>query len=674
MKKIMVFAGTTEGRRLSELLCENGIKHIVSVATAYGEQVLTGHPCARVHQGRMDVSAMKEFFLREHITIVVDATHPYAQAVTDNIKQAIEGTDVKYLRLTREMSEQRTDVIYVPNHESCEQALLETQGNILLTTGSKDLAKYCVHEEVKQRLIVRVLPGQESIALCEEQKLPGKQIIAMQGPFSEEMNIALIHQYNIRCMVTKQSGKNGGFEEKLSAARKVGIPVYVIGCSVQEKGNSFSEICQTLGIALSYQASCMKIQLIGCGMGTPSTLTMAASHKIEQADIVLGAARLIEPYTGRLETRPYYLAKDIIPYLREHQSKEQRPLSVAILFSGDTGFYSGCRKLYNALAQAIDNGELKATVEVIPGISSVVYLAAKLHESWEDAAIISVHGKGEMKNWGMEVLEAVRYHQKTFLLVSGAGNIPELEVLLQKAGLKDCQITAGYNLSYENECIQVLSSEAGERLEKGLYTCFIRNANPEKKPCTVQLADEDFLRGQVPMTKEEIRQLSIARLHLNQDSVVYDIGSGTGSVSVEIAGMSGNIKVYAIERRKEAIALIQENRMRFGRENIQIVEAEAPNGLEKLPAPTHAFIGGSGGRLKEILHMLQQKNPTMRVVLNAVSLETLQACFAVEQWFPVEDFKMIQVAVTRTKQVGNYHMMQGENPIWICSFQFRENG
>lgn len=680
MKKIMIFAGTTEGRRLSEWLCENGILHIVSVATAYGEQVLSAHPCAKVHQGRMDASAMKEFFLQEQVEVVVDATHPYAQEVTENIKQAVTGTAVNYMRLVREIQGTENQkaikgkVIYVPTHETCEQELLRTQGNILLTTGSKDLAKYCIHEEVKKRLVVRVLPGQESLALCEEQRLAGKQVVAMQGPFSEEMNLAIIHQYNIGCMVTKQSGKNGGFEEKLSAAEKAGIPVYVIGCPVQEEGYTLSEICQELGLQSPSQTSYMEIQLIGCGMGNMSALTVDAGQRIEQADIILGASRLIEPYTARLESRPYYLAKDIIPYLKECQQKEQGPLSVAVLFSGDTGFYSGCRKLWDALKQAVDNRELHAKLEVVPGISSIVYLAAKLHESWEDAAILSIHGKGEMKNWGAEVLEAVRYHKKTFILVSGAEHIAELGRLLQKRGCGECVITVGYNLSYETECIRVLTADACARLEQGLYTCLIKNPNFEEKPCTVHIADEDFIRGHVPMTKAEIRTLSIAGLRLKQNSIVYDIGSGTGSVAVEMAGMSGNIKVYAIERKKEAIALIRENREKFGRENIQIVEAFAPEGLEELPAPTHAFIGGSGGHLMEILQALQKKNPSMRVVLNAVSMETMQACLQIERCFPVKDFQMIQAAITRTGQVGDYHMLQGENPIWICSFEFREKG
>lgn len=680
MGKIMIFAGTTEGRRLSEILCQNGRKHIVSVATAYGEQVLTAHPCAEIHQGRMDADAMKEYFLNRQIEVVIDATHPYAQEVTNNIRQAAEAAGVKYMRLIREMEKSESGqsqtenphVIYFPDHESCEQALLKTRGNIFLTTGSKDLEKYCIHEEVKQRLIVRVLPGKESIALCEDRKLLGRQIIAMQGPFSEEMNAAVIHQYDIQCMVTKQSGKNGGFEEKLLAAKKAGIPLYVIGCKAKEEGSSFCEICQQLGISLPPEPSIMKIYLIGCGMGTASTLTEEAKDKIEQADILLGAARLIKPYSPKIEKHPYYLAEDIIPYLMECQKRHRQPLSVVILFSGDTGFYSGCKKLWDALAQSVEKRELHARVETLSGISSIVYLSAKLHESWEDAAIISLHGKGKAGVWSMELKEAVCYHRKTFLLVSGAAQLTEVGILLQKWGLETCRLVAGYNLSYEDESIQTLTPKECGQLKDGLYTCLIRNLEAQDKPCSYFIPDADFLCGQVPMTKEEIRQLSIAKLRLCKQSVVYDIGSGTGSIAVEIAGMSEQIQVYAIERRKDAIALIRENREKFGRDNIHIVEAQAPEGLNGLPVPTHAFIGGSGGHLTEILHMLHQKNPSLRVVLNAVSMETMQECFQIQQCFPVEDYSMVQVAVTRTRKMGNYHMMQGENPVWICSFRFRE--
>ena len=175
------------------------------------------------------------------------------------------------------------------------------------------------------------------------------------------------------------------------------------------------------------------------------------------------------------------------------------------------------------------------------------------------------------------------------------------------------------------------------------------------------------------MTKEEVREVSICKLHLKERAVVYDIGSGTGSVAVEIAGLSHEIKVYAIEKKPDAISLIEKNKEKFGLENITIVSAEAPEKLSELPMATHAFIGGSGGRLKEILATLRQINPNMRIVIHAVSMETiceLKELLSVQE--QIKDNTIVQIQVSRAKKVGNYHLIQSENPVWICAFSFYE--
>ena len=174
------------------------------------------------------------------------------------------------------------------------------------------------------------------------------------------------------------------------------------------------------------------------------------------------------------------------------------------------------------------------------------------------------------------------------------------------------------------------------------------------------------------MTKEEVRQVSICKLRLEEDSVVYDVGSGTGSIAMEIAGLGEGLRVFAIEKKEEALSLIRQNQEKCGLQNIQVVEADAPEGLQKLPVPTHAFIGGSGGRMKEILDFLYQKNPRMRVVINAISLETICEIREVLSIYPMAEKELIQLQASRTNQIGGYHMMKAENPVWICSFTFGE--
>ncbi len=193
-----------------------------------------------------------------------------------------------------------------------------------------------------------------------------------------------------------------------------------------------------------------------------------------------------------------------------------------------------------------------------------------------------------------------------------------------------------------------------------------------EKTCTPGIPDSAFIRGDVPMTKEEIRVLSVCKLHLDANSVVYDIGSGTGSVAVEIARLSPNIAVYAVEVADEGISLINQNAANFGCKNIHVVQSLAPAGLEDLPAPTHAFIGGTKGNLKEILAALRVKNPKIRIVGTAVTLETVAEMQNALKNLSVSDVDIVQVSVSRAEKVGSYHMLKANNPVFIYSFTFLE--
>ena len=655
---------------MSECLAVSGIAHTVCVATEYGETMLKEHPYMKVHRGRMDREEIRTFLQNGSFEAVVDATHPYADLITDNIRMAMQGMKLPYLRLRREESADSTyeGVIRFQTNEACAGALEKTEGNILLTTGSKELSKYCSVEEVRNRLYVRVLPGTESLSLCMEQGITGKQIIAMQGPFTAEMNEAVIHQYGISVLVTKESGSSGGYAEKLEAAQKAGIPVFVIG-HPQEAGYSFGELCRRLeklcGQRIRAEGT-FRILLAGVGMGHPDSLTCEVRDAIAQADILLGAERMLKPYKPRLEKQPYYQAEQILPYLKKMQEAGLGNRTVVILFSGDSGFYSGCQRLYHALREEADNGRLNASIRILPGISSVAHLAASIGESYQDAAIYSMHGK-EVKN----LARRIQREEKTYLLMSGVRDVNRLGQILTEARMTECEVVAGYQMSYREQQIRRLTPEECAALqEEGLYTCLVRNPAVGPKRLTHGIPDREFIRNRVPMTKEEVREVSICKLRLHEGAVVCDIGSGTGSIAVELACLSDAIQVYAIERNREAVSLIEQNKKALQLENITILEAEAPEGLSGLPKPTHAFIGGSGGRLKDILRTLYHMNPDMRVVMNAISMETICEMKEILSLYPVKNEEIVQIQVSRSKKAGFYHLMQAENPVWICAFDF----
>ena len=685
MKEILLFAGTTEGRKLSELLAAAEVCHTVCVATEYGEIVLKQHPLVTVHQGRLDQGEIRDLIRTESFDIVIDATHPYAECVTRQINEAVvdlraAGIAVSYLRLLREGDSDTENyvresgrVVYFETKEACARALEGTEGNILLTIGSKDLSAYCVSEGVKQRLYVRVLPGLESLAICMEQGIYGKQIIAMQGPFTAEMNAAIIRQYQISHLVTKESGVSGGYYEKWKAAEQTGIQLFVIGRPEEKEGYSFSEVCRELekicGKTLSTKTP-MEITLAGVGMGHKNCLTKEVEKAIGEADILLGAERLLPDSHFESEKHPFYLAEQIIPYLRKVQEENifMEAKKIVVLFSGDSGFYSGCQSLYTALEKEIREKRLEAFLRIMPGISSVAYLASCSGENYQDAAVYSIHGK-KLCN----LVRRIKYSPKTFLLTSGVKDMNLLGQKLIEAGMTECEIITGYQLSYENQRIDRYTPEECCGLcEEGLYTCLVKNPYAEKRSLTQGIPDKEFIRDKVPMTKEEVREVSICKLRLQENAVVYDIGSGTGSIAVEIAGLSNEIQVYAVEQKPEAVSLIRQNKEKFMLENIAVIEAAAPEGLADLPVATHAFVGGSGGRLKEILAALRRINPKMRIVINAVTMETICEAKGVMLTERIAEEEVVQLQVSRAEKTGNYHLMRAENPVWICAFDLRE--
>lgn len=181
------------------------------------------------------------------------------------------------------------------------------------------------------------------------------------------------------------------------------------------------------------------------------------------------------------------------------------------------------------------------------------------------------------------------------------------------------------------------------------------------------MRDESFIRGDVPMTKSEIRAISISKLELKPDAVLYDIGAGTGSVSIEAAREMPGGTVYAIERNPKALELLKQNKEKFHTGQMVLVAGEAPEALEALPMPTHAFLGGTGGRSLEIIKLLLKKNPDIRIVINVIALESLNQIMEALKLLGKEP-EVALVSVSKARKIGSYHLMQGQNPVYVISF------
>ena len=189
---------------------------------------------------------------------------------------------------------------------------------------------------------------------------------------------------------------------------------------------------------------------------------------------------------------------------------------------------------------------------------------------------------------------------------------------------------------------------------------------------TPGISDDFFIRDKVPMTKEEVREISICKLGLTGRDIVYDIGCGTGSVALEIAAISPESMVYGVESNPAGVQLIEENKRKLGVRNLSIIQAMAPDGLMDLPKASHAFIGGSKGHLKEILDTLYNINPHMKVVMNAISMESIATMQCILPDYPTEYVDVTQVAISKSNEVGGYHLLQANNPVMIFSFEFKE--
>ncbi|MBP3754237.1 MAG: precorrin-6A reductase [Lachnospiraceae bacterium] len=659
MTGCIVFSGTTEGRILSDALSAHGIKHIVCVAGTYGEDMMEDDPARTVHVGRMDEGQMKEFFSSNKITeegIIIDATHPYASEVTANIKSACEELNLKYVRVVRSGDESAAEGFpKYANAADCAKELNKTDSNILLTTGSKELGTYAenVSKEVLDRTYVRVLPSIESLELCEKAGIEKSHIIAMHGPFSAEMNEALIRQYSIKHLVTKESGASGGFEEKILAARNEGITAHIIERPSKEEGVSVEA---ALSMMLADMDPKMNITIAGLGMGSEGNLTLDAHMAIKDSDVIFGAERLIAGFDKK--KYPLYLAKDIIPVL-----ESEKPLRPVILYSGDVSFYSGTRKMIAALKDWRED----INIRVLPGISSISYLASKIGTSYDDAKLFSLHGHDSDEDLA-KLIDLIKYNSKVFTLLSGAKDIHKIAEAMIASGITG-SITAGNNLSYDDESVITMSSDEALAYDNaGITTAFISNPAPARKPLINVIKDSDMIRTDVPMTKECIRHESIIRLELCEGDVLYDVGGGTGSVSIEAASLSRDLKVYTFEKKPEAVKLIKENIKKAGLYNIEVIEGNAPDTFEGITSPDKVFIGGSEGRLSEIIAKLSERKKGIRYVVNAVSLETIDEVKKVMKDFEAADEEIIQISVSGVRKAGEHHLLSAQNPVWIFSF------
>ena len=684
----LIFGGTTEGRLLAERLSEMGIPHAVSVATRYGEEIEQNEGERNLLVGRMTSEEMAGCIRTGAYTHVVDATHPFAVDASAQIASACKIANVPCYRLSRDTragslsapepvntgSPNGPALICVDDLNGAAAVINETDGPVLLFTGSKDLAALTSRIEDPSRVFARVLPNEESLIKCREAGLSGKQIIAMQGPFSKEMNAAMIRQTGAAAILTKESGRAGGLAEKLEAAGECGAAAIVIRNPEQERGQrerswdleGIMEIIASLtGTDVRRQ-----ITLAGIGPGDDRFFTKELEAALRKADIVFGAGpvvgRLPASVRSRVRTEEMFRAEEILKYLEDNTSYR----NPVVVFSGDISLCSGAKR---ATAQFRSAGY---NVKRISGISSVSLFANRLGIALEETAVVSSHGRN------CNVAGYAMRNEKTIALTSGSKDAAAICESLPP----HVRVTAGCDLGMESERIFEVPAgcpAAADRTEgvpgadrtegapaddcsfTSRTLLYIENPAAASHPVYPGIADDEFIRGEVPMTKEEIRAFSIRKLRLHRKAVLYDIGAGTGSVSIEAALLDPEIEVFSIERSPKALELLRLNREKFHAGNVQIIEGTAPEAIRDILLPTHVFIGGSGGGMKRIMERVMELNDKARIVVNCVTPETLSEVMAVSRELQLPDPEIVQITAARYRRAGNYHLPQMVNPVYI---------
>lgn len=405
-----------------------------------------------------------------------------------------------------------------------------------------------------------------------------------------------------------------------------------------------------------------KVTIIGAGPGNPDLLSRAALDAIDIADVVIGAHRALVGIDVPPDVVRCELVKtaDIVAALTDAASWQR----AVVVMTGDVGLFSGARRLVEALS-----GDARVDVRVIPGISSASYLAARLARPWQDWRFASAHGVA------CDIVAEAERAGELFLATSGGEDPSRLSGELVQAGFADARVTVAERLSYPDERITcATASEIAGQTFDDLNVMLIEFAGGAGSPAGSRwpyassgIPDELFIRGDVPMTKQEVRAVALAKLRLTATDTVWDVGAGTGSVSIEAALVARAGSVWAVERNAAGVRLIRENADAFGCGNVHAVPGVAPEALAKLPVPDAVFVGGSAGELPSIVEAALEKNSQVRLCVPCVTVETLTEACALLSGSRFKGFEACQVSAARAEAVGSHHLMKAQNPVFLVS-------
>lgn len=409
-----------------------------------------------------------------------------------------------------------------------------------------------------------------------------------------------------------------------------------------------------------------------------ASLSPTALAYLRTADVVIGGARtlallaqefkhgaVLHDLTGQLSAVP-----DWVRVARQaHQSS-------VVLATGDPL----CHGIAPFLAQHL----CVEALEILPNLSTLQLACARIGLAWQDARIVSVHQKdagewqrGSYPEHGLYALaQALRTHQRLLVLTSPANSPDRIARLLLAEGLgEDFQMAVAENLLQPTERIftELAPEEAAQMQFAPLNVVLLWRSRVQVEAVCFGLEDSTYAQRQPDkglITKQEVRAVSLARLQLRADSIVWDIGAGSGSVGLEAARLCPRGHVYAIEKNEADHTIAQHNHIAFGVSNYSLHQGKAPQGLEHWPDPDAIFVGGSGGELAELITLaLQRLRFGGRLVMNFVTLENLSLALGRLQNCVGVQWDVLQLQAARSKPILQMHRMAAENPVWLVCVQ-----
>ena len=400
-----------------------------------------------------------------------------------------------------------------------------------------------------------------------------------------------------------------------------------------------------------------KVYIMGIAPGGVSSLLPEAHRLVNDAEMIFGSKRLLDMFPS-LSGQKIVIQNNLdkTADLIEVNLGQKR---MVVLASGDPGFYGIARYLTGKLG--------KGAFEIIPNVSAMQMAFTRVRESWDDAILTSVHSRPIE-----DIIDMVRSSHKIGIFTDDKHTPGKIAGVLQGHGIDNCRAYVCQDLGSKQENIIATDLYSLKKAEFSPLNVLILIRDTQEAEGNVPaqqvlgIPDERFHRLEKGLiTKMEVRAISLARLCLTANSIVWDIGAGSGGVSIEASLLASRGSVFAIEKNSEAVAVIGENIRRFDRHNIEIIQALALEHLERLPDPDAVFVGGSGGQMEEILHFACKRlKPGGRIVINAATLETLHT--AVEglksNGFTVE---ATLINVAHSKDILNLTRLEALNPVFV---------